>query len=161
MRSLAAAVDEWTRRIVALLLVIVANISPCALGAAFGVLSPAADAATSFAKRRMRTAPGAELPLLDPLPEASPPSSCCSTVRPPACAVAERKYGPTFMQWLTAPRRDARICPGELASQFVDAYVSGRELYNLRSRVVAGAGPGQHQRPCREGGTAEKGDRRS
>ena len=34
--------DEWTRRIVALLLVIVANISPCALGAAFGVLSPAA-----------------------------------------------------------------------------------------------------------------------
>ena len=43
---------------------------PYALGAAFGVLSLAADAATSFAKRRMRTAPGAELPLLDQLPEA-------------------------------------------------------------------------------------------
>jgi CDP-diglyceride synthetase len=41
-----------------------------ALGLAFGALSMAADTASSFAKRRLRTAPGYEFPVLDQLPEA-------------------------------------------------------------------------------------------
>ena len=41
-----------------------------ALGIAFGTLSLTADAATSFVKRRLRHAPGSELPGLDQLPEA-------------------------------------------------------------------------------------------
>jgi hypothetical protein len=40
------------------------------LGLAFGALSLAADIASSFAKRRLRAAPGYEFPLLDQLPEA-------------------------------------------------------------------------------------------
>jgi CDP-diglyceride synthetase len=41
-----------------------------ALGIAFGALSLAADAASSFVKRRLRRAPGTEIPGLDQLPEA-------------------------------------------------------------------------------------------
>lgn len=116
--------DEWGRRLIALALVIIANIVPWAvgrlfgrrlrtpldfglrlrdgspvlgehktwrgliagaiacglaaqlvglgfvLGAAFAILSLAADAASSFVKRRLRLAPGYEYPLLDQLPEA-------------------------------------------------------------------------------------------
>lgn len=40
------------------------------LGIAFAGLSLAADAASSFVKRRLRLAPGAEIPALDQLPEA-------------------------------------------------------------------------------------------
>jgi hypothetical protein len=40
------------------------------LGAAFGTLALVADAASSFAKRRLRLAPGTEVPGLDQLPEA-------------------------------------------------------------------------------------------
>ena len=40
------------------------------LGLAFGALSLAADATSSFVKRRFRFAPGAEAPGLDQLPEA-------------------------------------------------------------------------------------------
>jgi hypothetical protein len=40
------------------------------LGIAFAALSLAADAASSFAKRRLRLAPGTEVPALDQLPEA-------------------------------------------------------------------------------------------
>ena len=40
------------------------------LGVAFGALSLVADAATSCAKRRLRRAPGTEIPALDQLPEA-------------------------------------------------------------------------------------------
>jgi hypothetical protein len=43
---------------------------PPLLGAAFGTLSLLADLASSFIKRRLGAAPGAELPLLDQLPEA-------------------------------------------------------------------------------------------
>jgi len=40
------------------------------LGIAFAALSLAADAASSCVKRRLRLAPGAEVPVLDQLPEA-------------------------------------------------------------------------------------------
>jgi CDP-2,3-bis-(O-geranylgeranyl)-sn-glycerol synthase len=40
------------------------------LGAAFGMLSLAADLGSSFVKRRLHAAPGTERPLLDQLPEA-------------------------------------------------------------------------------------------
>ncbi len=40
------------------------------LGMAFAALSLAADAASSFVKRRLRLAPGAEVPALDQIPEA-------------------------------------------------------------------------------------------
>lgn len=40
------------------------------LGIAFGTLSLAADAASSFIKRRLRLQPGAEIPGVDQLPEA-------------------------------------------------------------------------------------------
>lgn len=40
------------------------------LGIVFAGLSLAADAASSFVKRRLRLAPGAEVPALDQLPEA-------------------------------------------------------------------------------------------
>jgi hypothetical protein len=49
-----------------------------ALGLAFGALSLAADTASSFAKRRLRVAPGYELPLLDQLPEALLPLTVLS-----------------------------------------------------------------------------------
>lgn len=116
--------DAWTRRLIGLALVIVANVAPwaagrllgsrfnapldfgvrlrdgsrlfgghktwrgllaavlacalaaqwlgpgVALGLAFGALSMAADTASSFIKRRLKTAPGHELPALDQLPEA-------------------------------------------------------------------------------------------
>ena len=41
-----------------------------AVGFAFGALSLLADAASSFVKRRLRLAPGAEIPGLDQVPEA-------------------------------------------------------------------------------------------
>jgi len=44
-----------------------------ALGAAFGTLALLGDAASSFVKRRMRLAPGAEVPGLDQVPEAMLP----------------------------------------------------------------------------------------
>lgn len=40
------------------------------LGMAFGALALVGDAVSSFIKRRLRTAPGAEIPGLDQLPEA-------------------------------------------------------------------------------------------
>jgi CDP-2,3-bis-(O-geranylgeranyl)-sn-glycerol synthase len=40
------------------------------LGAAFGALALAADAASSFLKRRLRLRPGTEIPGVDQLPEA-------------------------------------------------------------------------------------------
>lgn len=43
---------------------------PWALGIAFATLSLAADAGSSFVKRRLRLAPGAEVAALDQLPEA-------------------------------------------------------------------------------------------
>jgi CDP-diglyceride synthetase len=43
---------------------------PLLLGAAFGALALAADAASSFLKRRLRLRPGTEIPGLDQLPEA-------------------------------------------------------------------------------------------
>lgn len=46
---------------------------PFLLGAAFGALSLAGDCASSFIKRRLRILPGAEIPLLDQLPEALVP----------------------------------------------------------------------------------------
>ncbi len=46
---------------------------PLLLGAAFGVLSLAADAASSFFKRRLRLRPGTEIPGVDQLPEALVP----------------------------------------------------------------------------------------
>lgn len=46
---------------------------PLLLGVAFGVLSLAADATTSFVKRRLRLHPGAEIPGVDQLPEALVP----------------------------------------------------------------------------------------
>jgi CDP-2,3-bis-(O-geranylgeranyl)-sn-glycerol synthase len=46
---------------------------PFLLGVAFGALSLAGDCASSFVKRRLRCRPGAELPLLDQLPEALAP----------------------------------------------------------------------------------------
>jgi hypothetical protein len=46
---------------------------PLLLGVAFGALSLAADAASSFAKRRLRLQPGAEVPGVDQLPEALVP----------------------------------------------------------------------------------------
>ncbi len=53
----------------ALLLVIMANMAPWASGRLLrGRL--AADAASSFTKRRLRLSPGAEVPALDQLPEA-------------------------------------------------------------------------------------------
>lgn len=41
-----------------------------ALGSAFGALALAGDAASSYVKRRLRLAPGSEVPGLDQLPEA-------------------------------------------------------------------------------------------
>lgn len=46
---------------------------PLLLGAAFGALALAADAASSFLKRRLRLRPGTEIPGLDQLPEALMP----------------------------------------------------------------------------------------
>jgi CDP-2,3-bis-(O-geranylgeranyl)-sn-glycerol synthase len=46
---------------------------PLLLGIAFGTLSLAADAASSFIKRRLRLRPGAEIPGMDQLPEALVP----------------------------------------------------------------------------------------
>ena len=46
---------------------------PLFLGIAFGILSLAADTASSFAKRRFRLPPGAEIPGMDQLPEALVP----------------------------------------------------------------------------------------
>jgi CDP-2,3-bis-(O-geranylgeranyl)-sn-glycerol synthase len=46
---------------------------PLLLGIAFGLLSLAADSASSFVKRRLRLRPGAEIPGLDQLPEALVP----------------------------------------------------------------------------------------
>jgi CDP-diglyceride synthetase len=46
---------------------------PLLLGAAFGALSLAADAASSFFKRRLRQPPGSEIPGVDQLPEALVP----------------------------------------------------------------------------------------
>jgi CDP-2,3-bis-(O-geranylgeranyl)-sn-glycerol synthase len=46
---------------------------PLLLGAAFGALALAADAASSFSKRRLRLRPGTEIPGLDQLPEALVP----------------------------------------------------------------------------------------
>jgi hypothetical protein len=46
---------------------------PLSLGAAFGALSLAADAASSFLKRRLRLPPGTEIPGVDQLPEALVP----------------------------------------------------------------------------------------
>ncbi len=46
---------------------------PLLLGAAFGALSLAADAASSFFKRRLRLRPGSEIPGVDQLPEALVP----------------------------------------------------------------------------------------
>jgi CDP-2,3-bis-(O-geranylgeranyl)-sn-glycerol synthase len=43
---------------------------PAALGFAFGALSLTGDAASSALKRRMRLAPGAQVPLIDQIPEA-------------------------------------------------------------------------------------------
>ena len=46
---------------------------PLLLGVAFGSLWLAADTATSFIKRRLRLQPGAEIPVVDQLPEALVP----------------------------------------------------------------------------------------
>jgi CDP-2,3-bis-(O-geranylgeranyl)-sn-glycerol synthase len=46
---------------------------PLLLGIAFGALSLAADTATSFIKRRLRLQAGAEIPVIDQLPEALVP----------------------------------------------------------------------------------------
>jgi CDP-diglyceride synthetase len=46
---------------------------PLLLGIAFGLLSLAADGASSFIKRRLQLRPGAEIPGLDQLPEALVP----------------------------------------------------------------------------------------
>jgi CDP-2,3-bis-(O-geranylgeranyl)-sn-glycerol synthase len=46
---------------------------PFFLGIAFGLLSLAADTASSFVKRRFRLRPGAEIPGVDQLPEALVP----------------------------------------------------------------------------------------
>ena len=46
---------------------------PLFLGIAFGILSLAADTASSFVKRRFRLPPGAEIPGMDQLPEALVP----------------------------------------------------------------------------------------
>jgi CDP-2,3-bis-(O-geranylgeranyl)-sn-glycerol synthase len=46
---------------------------PLLLGIAFGLLSLAADTASSFVKRRLRLLPGTEIPGLDQLPEALVP----------------------------------------------------------------------------------------
>jgi hypothetical protein len=46
---------------------------PLLIGIAFGALSLAADTTTSFIKRRLRLQPGAELPVVDQLPEALVP----------------------------------------------------------------------------------------
>ncbi len=46
---------------------------PLFIGIAFGMLSLAADTTTSFLKRRLRFQPGAEIPVVDQLPEALVP----------------------------------------------------------------------------------------